>query len=458
MPTSSIRDKIASRTARVGVLGLGYVGLPLAMEFCRAGFDVVGVDVDEAKVKALQAGRSYVLDVPSEKIAASLRHGRFHPTSDYDQLRDADAVSICVPTPLRKSKDPDLSYILSAARQLRSRLHRDMLIILESTTYPGTTEEVFGAAIAEAGFQVGKDIYLCFSPERVDPGNTHYGVYNTPKVIGGVTPACTEVGTLLYSQVMEQVVRVSSARVAEMVKLLENTFRAVNIGLVNEMAMMCERMGIDIWEAIGAAATKPFGFMPFYPGPGIGGHCIPLDPMYLSWKAKMYDFYARFIELASDINSNMPYHVVERIGTLLNLEGKAVSNSRILCLGVAYKKDVNDLRESPSLEVVRLLAQSGARVEYSDPYVPSYEDGDLRLVSVPLTAAAVRAADCVALLTDHSTFDYDLVARSARIILDTRNAFAKYRRSNIFRLGAPLPSVSAWRSYKLAGEVAAAAE
>lgn len=455
-----IRERILSRTAKIGVMGLGYVGLPLVMEFCRAGYKVVGVDVDERKVQALQNGQSYVLDVPAAELAAFIQSQRFLPTTDFDRLCETDAVSICVPTPLRKSKDPDLSYIVSAADQLQSRLHRGMLVILESTTYPGTTEEVLGAALVEAGLRVGEDIYLCFSPERVDPGNTHHGVRNTPKVIGGVTPACTEVGTLLYSQVMEQVVPVSSAAAAEMVKLLENTFRAVNIGLVNEMALMCQRMGLDIWEVISAAATKPFGFMPFYPGPGIGGHCIPLDPMYLSWKAKMYDFYARFIELASDINGNMPYHVVERIGAMLNLEGKALSNSRILCLGVAYKKDVNDLRESPSIEVIRLLAQEGACVEYSDPHVPSYEEGGLRLESTPLTEVAIRAADCVVLLTAHSAFDYDLIARSARMILDTRNAFVKYSQRNIFRLGAPLPSVSAWRAYKqtLACEVATAAE
>jgi UDP-N-acetyl-D-glucosamine dehydrogenase len=331
-----------------------------------------------------------------------------------------------------------------------------MLVVLESTTYPGTTEELVKTAIENQGYKVGEDIFLCFSPERVDPGNPVHHIRNTPKVIGGVTSACTDMGVLLYSQVVEKVVPVSSARTAEMVKLLENTFRAVNIGLINEMALMCQRMGIDIWEVIDAAATKPFGFMPFFPGPGIGGHCIPLDPMYLSWKAKTYNFYNRFIELASDINGNMPYHVVQRVAEVLNLEGKSIAGSKILCLGIAYKRDINDTRESPSLDVIRLLLRQGAIIEYSDPYVPHYQEGSFCADSVPVLPETIRSADCVVLLTDHSAFDYELIAQNAQLIVDTRNAFKGITRPNIFRIGAPLPSVSEWQTMKQHEQEAAA--
>jgi len=384
----------------------------------------------------------------------------FTATTDFGYLDEVDAVSICVPTPLRKSKDPDMSYIISAMDSLIPYLHRSMLIILESTTYPGTTEEIIQVKVEKQGFKVGEDVFLCFSPERVDPGNPVYHTANTPKVIGGISPACTKMGALLYAQVMETVVPISSARAAEMVKLLENTFRAVNIGLVNEMALMCQRMGIDIWEVIDAAASKPFGFMPFYPGPGIGGHCIPLDPMYLSWKAKMYNFYNRFIELASDINGNMPYHVVQRVAEILNLEGKSVNNSKLLCLGLAYKKDINDLRESPSLDVIHLLQQQGADVAYNDPYILDYQDPDFPIKSVPLTRENIEAADCVILLTDHSNFDYKFIAGYARMILDTRNAFKGINSSRIFRIGGPLPAVEQWRAAtgRASAEAAAAQE
>ncbi len=433
-----LKDRIAGKTIKVAVIGLGYVGLPLSLEFTRAGFDVIGIDIDYSKVEMLRSGKSYVSDVSDQEILEALESGSFVPSSDYDLLSEVDAVSICVPTPLRKSKDPDLSYIVSAVSELKKRLHPGMVIVLESTTYPGTTEEIVQTEIEKAGFEVGKDIFLCFSPERVDPGNRKYVTKNIPKVIGGITPACTEMGAFWYSQVMDSVIPVKCARTAEMVKLLENTFRAVNIALVNEMALMCDRMDINIWEVIDAAATKPFGFMPFYPGPGIGGHCLPLDPVYLSWKAKQHGFYNRFIELATDINGNMPYHVVHKVSEILNLQGKALSTSKILCLGVAYKKNVSDTRESPGLEVMKLLKQSGAYVEYSDPYVPSIKEDGLGCTSVTITENLLKSNDCVVLLTDHKDFDYEFVARHARIILDTRNAFKDIKQPNIFQIGGGL--------------------
>ncbi len=457
---ASLSSRILNHTATVSVLGQGYVGLPLAMTLAEARYHTYGVEVNENHVALLRKGKSYIMDVSDAQLQEALGGGRYEPTSDFGVINRSDVVIICVPTPLRKSKDPDVSYIVAAINEIKPRLHRPMLVILESTTYPGTTEELIQVEVEKQGYRVGKDIFLCFSPERVDPGNPVYRTTNIPKVIGGVTPACTEMGALLYRQVMDRVIPVSSSRVAEMVKLMENTFRAVNIGLVNEMALMCERMGIDIWEVIDAAATKPFGFMPFYPGPGIGGHCIPLDPAYLSWKAKMYNFYNRFIELAGDINGNMPQHVVQRVGEILNLEGKAIASSTFLCLGLAYKKDVNDTRESPALDVMRLLRQQGARVMYSDPFVPRYSEEGFQAESVPLTAKAIRSADCIVLLTDHSAFDYKLVARYAKLILDTRNALKGTNQPNIFRLGAPLPSVAEWQvaKYVMARVVASGGE
>lgn len=443
----NLEEKILSRSARVAVIGLGYVGLPLSLEFASSGFVVTGIDVDSSKIDMLKRGKSYVSDVTHDEVEKAVKEGKFMPSTDFELLSGIDAVSVCVPTPLRKSKDPDLSYIVCAVDQLKSRLHSQMVIVLESTTYPGTTEELVQTEIEKQGYRAGQDIFLCFSPERVDPGNRTHKTRNIPKVIGGVTPACTKMGALLYGQVMEEIVPVRCARTAEMVKLLENTFRSVNIALVNEMALMCERIGIDIWEVIEAAATKPFGFMPFYPGPGIGGHCLPLDPIYLSWKAKMYNFYNRFIELASDINGNMPYHVVQRVASILNLDGKALSQSVVLCLGIAYKRNVTDTRESPGLEVMKLLKQQGATVKYSDPLVPAvYEDG-LHEISVPLSRETVETADCIVLLTDHSAFDYKFIADHARIILDTRYAFRGIDRSNIFRLGTSLPTPDEYRSF-----------
>ncbi len=455
---SPLKEKIDSKKAAVSVIGLGYVGLPLALNVARAGFKVYGIDVDSKKISGLLNGRSHIIDVTDAEVADAVASGRFIPTGDFDQLSGSDVVIICVPTPLRKSKDPDVSYILSAVEEIKRRLHPHMLVILESTTYPGTSDELIAAEFEKAGFTVGGDVHVCFSPERVDPGNKVYKTENTPKVIGGVTPACTELGVAFYSHVISEVVPVSSARVAETVKLLENTFRSVNIALVNELALMCERMDIDIWEVIDAAATKPFGFMPFYPGPGIGGHCIPLDPMYLSWKAKSFGFHNKFIELASDINGNMPRHVVTKVAEALNLEGKPVRGAKILILGMAYKKDISDVRESPSLELYKLLELQGAEVVYHDPYVKPFAEGPVQYRSVPLTAATLGEYDCVVLSTNHSCFDYDMIARHARLIVDTRNAFKGNSAPHIIRLGTPTPTVAEWQARLGRVQVAAASD
>ena len=432
-PGRQLRKKIESRTAQVGIVGLGYVGLPLAAEFARSGFEVTGIDVDPRKVSAINRGLSHVRDVPSEEVARLVKQGLLRAAKDYGPVAELDTVNICVPTPLRKTKDPDLSFILAAVEEIQKHLHRGMLVILESTTYPGTTEEFILPRLAETGLKVGRDFFLCFSPERVDPGNSQFNTRNIPKVVGGVTPACTELGALFYRQAIEQVVPVSSTKVAEMVKLLENTFRSINIGLANEMALMCDRMKIDVWEVIEAAATKPFGFMPFYPGPGLGGHCIPVDPFYLSWKAKMDGFEARFIELAGLINAAMPPFVVSKVQAALNQRGKPVKNSRIHVLGVAYKKDIGDVRESPALDVLALLAKLGARLSYSDPQVPRVKLDGLELQSQPVLPSC-RQADCVALLTDHTAFDYAAIAKCSRLIVDTRNAFRAYRSEKIICL------------------------
>lgn len=438
---SSLKLRLASKQATVAVIGLGYVGLPLAVEFAKSGYRVYGIDTDSGRVGRLQQGESYIQDVPSGDVADQVQAGRLVATTDFSCLRTADAVSICVPTPLRKTKDPDVSYITAAMGEVTKYFHRDMLITLESTTYPGTTEELIQGRISEMGYCVGTDYYLCFSPERVDPGNAVYNTKNTPKVIGGATPACRELASILYGSVIENIVQVSSTRVAEMVKLLENTFRSVNIGLVNELALMCERMGIDVWEVIDAAATKPFGFTPFYPGPGIGGHCIPLDPLYLSWKAKTYDFYNKFIELAADINGNMPRHVVARLSEVLNRYGKCINGSRILLLGMSYKKDVADVRESPGLEVYRLLEDWGAEVEFHDPLALKIRASDGRVVrSVDMDIRSLASYDIVVVLTNHSHYDYRLIADHATLIFDTRNAFRGINRPYIHRLGAGEPT------------------
>ncbi len=422
-----LETKLAQRRARLAVIGLGYVGLPLAVEFARAGFTVFGIDVDEKKVAALRKGRSYIGDIPSREVAEIVRRGRFVPTTDFRVLRQADTINICVPTPLNKTKDPDVSYIVAAAEQVAKHLRRGQLIILESTTYPGTTDELILPVLAARGMTVGKDFFLAFSPERVDPGNPVYQTRNIPKVVGGVTPRCTEMACMLYRQTLESVVPVSSTRVAEMVKLLENTFRSVNIGLANETALLCDRLGIDVWEVIDAAATKPFGFMPFYPGPGLGGHCIPIDPFYLSWKAKLSGFEARFIELAGQVNGHMPEHVVRRVVEALNRRSRAVRGARILVLGVAYKPNIDDTRESPSLDIIELLEEMGARVEYSDPHVPRLAFAGRRRTSVKLTVATLKRFDAVVVATHHAAFDFDLVARHAAAVVDTRNALKGHR-------------------------------
>lgn len=425
--------RIESKQARLGVIGLGYVGLPLAVEFARAGFRVVGFDVDEARVAGLNAGESYIPDVAVADLKEVVDAGRFVATTDPAALADVDIIDICVPTPLRKTKDPDLSYVVKAVETTAGILRKGQLVILESTTYPGTTDEVVRTALEEKGLKAGEDFYLAFSPERVDPGNPKFQTKNIPKVVGGHDEVSTRMAVAFYSQMMDAVVPVSSTRVAEMVKLLENTFRAVNIGLVNELALMCHRMNIDVWEVIDAAKTKPFGFMPFYPGPGLGGHCIPIDPFYLSWKAKEHNFEARFIELAGQINSGMPEHVVSRVMEALNTQRKSVNGARVHVFGVAYKKDVNDLRESPALDIIELLRRRGAEVSYTDPYFPSFEHAGHALTHED-EATAHAGKDCALIITDHSVFNYPAIAERFPLVVDTRNALKGIRGDKFFGL------------------------
>jgi UDP-N-acetyl-D-glucosamine dehydrogenase len=429
----ALEEKLRGHRARAGVVGLGYVGLPLAVEFAQAGFPVTGIDISQDKAAQVNAGDSYVLDVPREKLAPLVQVRRLRATTDFSALRELDTVNICVPTPLRKTKDPDMSFIDAACRQIARYLHPGMLIILESTTYPGTTEEFVLPMLEKSGLRVGAEFFLCFSPERVDPGNVQYHTGNIPKVVGGITAVCTRLGALLYQQALARVVAVSSTRVAEMVKLLENTFRMINIGLVNELALMCDRMGIDVWEVIDAAATKPFGFMPFYPGPGLGGHCIPVDPFYLSWKTRQAGIEARFIELAGYINGQMPHHVADKVQNALNEHGKPLKGSHVHILGVAYKRDIDDLRESPALDVMHLLKRRGARLTYSDPFIPRVQVDNLDLPAVAPEGAAA-AADCVLIITDHSAFDYARVLEQARLIVDTRNALKGFSSEKIVKL------------------------
>ncbi len=436
----ALRDRLTSRAAHVGVVGLGYVGLPLAVEFARAGFVTTGIDLDARKVDAVRQGTSYIPDVPTAEVARLVSEGRLRATTDFSEVAALDTVNICVPTPLRKTKDPDMSFVVSAVEQIAKHLHPGMLVILESTTYPGTTEELLLPMLEAGGLKAGEDFFLAFSPERVDPGNPTFNTHNVPKVVGGLGSESTTLASALYSAAIETIVPVSSPQAAEMVKLLENTFRMVNIALVNEIALMCDRLGIDVWEVVKAAATKPFGFMPFYPGPGLGGHCIPIDPFYLSWKAKQNGFDPRFIELAGQVNGAMPHFVVDKIADALNRHQKAVNGSTVLVLGIAYKRDIDDIRESPSLDVMTLLHQKGARVRYADPFVPSLSarawHGGVALTSDPLTAQAIGDADCVAILTDHKAVDYRMVAQSAKLVVDTRNAIAG-RHPHVFKLGAP---------------------
>jgi UDP-N-acetyl-D-glucosamine dehydrogenase len=429
-----ILDKIRERKARTGVIGLGYVGLPLAIEFAHAGFHAVGIDVDQRKVDAVNAGQSYIVDTANEEIASLVATGRLRATTDFRVLEELDTINICVPTPLRKTKDPDMAYIVAAVTEIKKYLQKGCLVILESTTYPGTTEEVVLPALEESGLKVGRDFFLAFSPERIDPGNKQYNTRNIPKVVGGVTARCTQVAKTLYEQSIETVVPVSSTRVAEMVKLLENTFRSVNIGLVNELALMSAALKINVWEVIDAAATKPFGFMPFYPGPGLGGHCIPIDPFYLGWKAKMHGFEPRFIELAGQVNESMPKFVVDKVVDALNDAAKPLRGSRVHILGVAYKRDVNDVRESPALHVIKLLLDKGAIVTYTDSFVPELHEDGLEMTQVPVREALEGGTDCVVLLTDHSTFNYSEIVHLAPVIVDTRNALRDFIGGNIVRL------------------------
>jgi UDP-N-acetyl-D-glucosamine dehydrogenase len=414
--------RIRDRSAKVGVVGLGYVGLPLAVEFAKAGFRVIGYDVSERVVSALAAGRSHVQDVPSAELATLVRSGMIEATTDERRLAELDAISIAVPTPLSKTRDPDMSYVLGARDTVARNAHAGLLVVLESTTYPGTTRELMQPTMEQLGFTVGQDVFLAFSPERVDPGNPVYQTKNTPKVVGGITPTCTDLAAELYSACIDTVVRVSSTETAELVKLLENTFRAVNIAMVNEMAIVCDKLGVDVWEVIEAAGTKPFGFMKFNPGPGIGGHCIPLDPHYLAWKMRTLNYKTRFIDLASEINSQMPAYVVEKVVLALNDERKALNGSRALVVGVAYKRDVEDVRESPALDIMRLLASHGAEVAYHDPHIPVVVEDGHEWRSVALTGSELEEADVVVIVTDHSAIDYQMLVDRASLIVDTRNA------------------------------------
>ena len=433
-----MKKLIESHNASAAVIGLGYVGLPLAMEMLAAGFNVIGIDLDRNKIATLQGGKSYIRDVDDQLISNPISSGRFFPTSDFGTLAEADTVSICVPTPLSKSRDPDISFILAATEEIHKYLHKNQLIVLESTTYPGTTEELILPELEASGLKVGSDFYLAFSPERIDPGNKAFTTRNTPKIVGGVTPECTQIAHLFYSQFIEKVFPVSSTKCAEMVKLLENTFRSVNIGMVNEMAQMCDLLGVDVYEVIDAAATKPFGFIPFYPGPGLGGHCIPIDPHYLAWKLKALNFQARFIELASEINGMMPAVVISLVADGLNRSAKSIRNSKILVLGVAYKKDVSDCRESPALDVMRMLIEKGADLTYNDPYVPMLRLGKNTLESVELSQEAIGKQDCVIILTDHSEYDFKQITAAARLLIDTRNATKDLHAftNHIIKLGA----------------------
>jgi len=418
--------KLENRIARVGIVGIGYVGLPLAVVFAEAGFSVIGVDPSVEKVAAINRGESYILDVDSERVEALVTVGKLSASSDYSVLEDVDAVSICVPTPLRKTGDPDLSFIASATKSLAPYLHKGMVIVLESSTYPGTTREmVLPEFETTSELKVCEDYFLAFSPERVDPGREDWTTINTPKVIGGISPECGKVAAAWYGQALETVIPVSTCEVAEMAKLLENTFRMINIGLVNELAIMCDRLKVDVWEVIDAAATKPFGFMKFTPGPGLGGHCIPIDPLYLSWKLKSLNYTARFIELASEINTSMPRYVLGKVQDALNMHKKAINGSRVLVLGVAYKPDIDDIRESPALDVIHLLKEKGADVAYHDPYIPHVDHENLVMDSVDDLMEEVRAADCVVVITNHSDYDYGKILEGAQLIVDTRNAFGK---------------------------------
>jgi UDP-N-acetyl-D-glucosamine dehydrogenase len=421
---NQLLDRIEAQEATIAIIGLGYVGLPLAVVFANAGYTVKGLDIDQDKVDLINRGESYIEDIPSEQIASIRANGHFEATTDFSVLATCDAVSICVPTPLNKTGDPDVSYIVNAAEHVAGYLHPGMLIVLESTTYPGTTSDVILPKLCECNhtLHVGQDFFVCFSPERVDPGRKDWTTRNTPKVMGGTTPSCLQAGRSLYEKAVDQIVPVSSTEAAEMVKLLENTFRAVNIGLVNEILLMCNKLGLDAWEVIDAAATKPFGFMKFTPGPGLGGHCIPIDPLYLSWKLRTLNYTARFIELASEVNTSMPHYWVQHVQDALNEASKSVKGSTVLVLGVAYKKDISDIRESPSLDIIHLLKEKGAHVQYHDPYVPEFHYDEVAMESITDLNSSIQQADCVVIVTDHTSYDWAYIAKHARLIVDTRRA------------------------------------
>ena len=431
----NLKNKIENRDAQIGVIGLGYVGLPLAMEFVQAGFHVTGIDIDQEKVKKLNRGENYIQDIKDESVKNAVEMNQLSATSDFSVIQNLDAISICVPTPLNKQKNPDISFINHVMENIKDLIHHDMIVVLESTSYPGTTRELILPEMESKGLKTGHDFYLCFSPERVDPGNEKYKTANTPKILGGITPKCGEIGELLYKTIIEQVVRVSSPETAEMVKLLENTFRAINIGLANEVAIMCEKLGIDVWEVIDAAATKPFGFMKFTPGPGLGGHCIPIDPHYLSWKLKTLDYNARFIELAGEINTSMPFHMVDLVREGLNRKRKAISGSQILVIGVAYKKNVNDVRESPALDVMKLLENDGAELSFYDPYVSFVGLNGNRMMGMEtLTKETLNDSDVVIIMTDHDQIDFQFVVENSNLIIDSRNVIKKDH-SHVIKLG-----------------------
>ncbi|EEL19862.1 nucleotide sugar dehydrogenase [Bacillus toyonensis] len=434
-----LREKIKNHNAKVGVIGLGYVGLPLAVELSKSGYVVYGIDLDNKKIDQLLNGNSYIMDISNEEIEFITKSCNFTPTSNFEIIKDLDAVSICVPTPLTKFQEPDMSYIIAAMNEIKKYMHKGLLITLESTTYPGTTEELIEQELNNQGYIVGDDYFLCFSPERIDPGNTYYNTRNTPKVLGGTTKGCTKLGVDLYSNFIDTIVPVSSPKVAEMSKLLENTFRSVNIAFINEMAMLCDKLGVDIWETVDAANTKPFGFMKFTPGPGIGGHCIPLDPMYLAWKAKGSNFFSRFIDTAQEINKQMPEYVYNKVSNALNTHQKPIMGSRVLLLGMAYKPDIDDLRESPGLEVFELLRDSGACVEYNDPHARSFTDkyGE-KVSSVELEYSRLSEYDCIILITNHKAYDSNMVVKNSKLIVDTRNAFKEFDDPKIIKIGVDI--------------------
>jgi len=429
-----LEEKIRDKSAKVGIVGLGYVGLPLAVAFSQAGFKVLGFDSQQKRVDLVNKGQSYIVDVGSESLSAAIANNLLEATTDQSRLKEVDAICICVPTPLTRTKDPDLSYVIYESEEISKHLQPGQLVVLESTTYPGTTSEVVLPILERTGLKGGQDFYLAYSPERVDPGSKNYNIGNTPKVVGGIDSRSTRLAELLYNQVTEVVVPVSSPEVAEMTKIFENVFRSVNIALVNELTKLCEKMGISVWEVIDAAASKPFGYMPFYPGPGIGGHCIPLDPYYLANKAREYDFHTRFIELAADINEQMPYYVASRIMEALNASGKSLNGARVLVLGVAYKKDVEDVRESPSVKLIQLLREKGASLSYNDPYVGRIQIAEDILTSVELADELLSLADCVVIATDHSCYDWERIASQSKLIFDTRGATKGLRHSNIIRM------------------------